>query len=321
VKKGIRVEIVLIRKVFSDFEQLQSAAKKWNLDFRQLDPGKLEGEVMILDSTAVQLGTVHFNRQLEQRGNTPKDYRTFAIPADYRQYFKWRDFKIRGNHFMLFPESGEIDAINYPGFKVFTFSLHKNLIQELNNQNRSSIPVPKSPEVLELSSHNMANLRQSASYLFKKAEENPRAIEKPVFRRLMLQEIPLLLLSSMRSPVSKPDSKKSRIRDIALKKATAYLNTCTTEFPTVYELCLIAGASQRTIEYAFKEKFGLTPQGYIKMQRLNKIHHALLKADPAKEKVMNIAHRSGITHFGQFAADYKNMFGVLPSVTLQTMGK
>lgn len=309
-------QIVLIRQVFNDLNKLYAAAERWSLNFIQLDPGKLEGEVMILDSKQVQLGTVNFNRQFKQAGETPKGYRTFAIPADSRQYFKWRDFKIRGNHFMLFPESGEIDAINYPGFKVFTFSLHENLIQELNTQNRSSIHVPKSPEVLELSSHNMANLRQSASYLFKKAEENPRVIEKPVFRRLMLQEIPLILLSSMRSPVSKPDSKKSRIRDIALKKATAYLNICTTEFPTVYELCLIAGASQRTIEYAFKDKYGVTPQDYMKKHRLNKIHSALTKADPTQNKVLEIAHQYGIWHLGQFATDYKKMFGELPSETL-----
>ena len=132
----------------------------------------------------------------------------------------------------------------------------------------------------------------------------------------MLQEIPLLLLSSMRSPVSKPDSKKSRIRDIALKKATAYLNTCTTEFPTVYELCLIAGASQRTIEYSFKEQYGLTPQGYIKYIRLNRVKKALQFSAPKTISINKVAEQHGFWHMGQFAGDYKKLFGELPSETL-----
>jgi AraC-like DNA-binding protein len=321
MKKKLAAEIQVIRQVFNDLEQLNSAAVKWRLDFRQLDAGKLEGEVMLLDSAKVQLATVNFNRQLEQRGYTPKGYRTFAIPADYRQFFKWRDFKIKGNHLMLFPESGEIDAINYPGFKVFTFSLHEDLIRIFITQERMPLYVPRSPEVLELSSPNMTNLRQATSYLFKKASQQPDIVGKLVFKRLMFYDVPSVLLSSIQTPVSKPKTKKSRIRDIALQKATAFLSTCTTDYPTVYELCLIAGASQRTLEYAFKDKFGLTPQAYMKKQRLNRIHHALIKADPAKNNVMEIAHKSGIRHLGQFAADYKKMFGISPSITLQAVEK
>ncbi len=86
LKEGVSEDIVFIREVFNDLEQLKLAAKKWRLNFRQLDAGTLEGEMMILDTGQVQLGTITVNRQFEQRGITPEGYRTFAIPADSKQY-------------------------------------------------------------------------------------------------------------------------------------------------------------------------------------------------------------------------------------------
>ena len=39
-------------------------------------------------------------------------------------------------------------------------------------------------------------------------------------------------------------------------------------------------------------------------------------ADPSNEKVANVANRWGFWHLGQFAADYREQFGELPSHTL-----
>lgn len=313
--------IVFIRQVFTDLVQLKTAADKWKLNFKQLDSGKLNGEMMILDTKHIQLGTVNFNRKFEQRGITPIGYRTFAIPADAAQFFKWRDYHIKDNYLMLFPASGEIDAVNYPGFKVFTFSLSEKLINVLLKDEEPSTKklLPDEPEVLALTSQSMKMLRQSVSYLFDEVVQNPKVIEKAAFKWLMLRDIPKVLLSSLQTPIPKPKAQKIRIRDISFKKAISYLDSCTTDFPTVYELCLIAGASQRTLEYAFKEKYGVTPQDYMKKQRLNKIHQALIYADPKQNKVLEIAHQFGVWHMGQFSIDYKKLFGVLPSETLRNI--
>ena len=316
-------QIVFIRQVFSDLDELYTAAERWSLNFTQLDPGKLEGEVMILDSKQVQLGTVNFNRQFKQAGETPKGYRTFAIPADEKQFFKWRNYTIKGNYLMLFPADGEIDAMNHPGFRVFTISLNIELIESIldSHQNNYSSLVPEKAKVLELFSHDMKIIRKLISYLFQKAVQNPKAIESKVFYRLMMCEIPSILLSSLQNPIQKPKAEKTRIRDISFKKAIAFLNSCTNDFPDIYQLCLISGSSQRTLEYAFKEKFGITPQNYIKKLRLNRLRKALKLADPKNTSVNTIAHHHGFRHLGQLSADYKKLFQELPSETLRERKK
>ena len=109
---------------------------------------------------------------------------------------------------------------------------------------------------------------------------------------------------------------KLRIRDIAVRKATSYIKSRSFDLPSVRELCLISGASQRTLEYGFKEKYGIGPKDFMKKQGLNNAHRLLKKANPKHAHVQHIAHQVGFWHMGQFGADYKKMFGELPSQTL-----
>ena len=65
---------------FDDFETFKKAASRWSLEFKQLDSGRFYGDITLLDSPQVQIGTTNLNRKLDQRGITPAGYRTFIIP-------------------------------------------------------------------------------------------------------------------------------------------------------------------------------------------------------------------------------------------------
>ena len=85
----------------------------------------------------------------------------------------------------------------------------------------------------------------------------------PYFQKIFIDEVPSLLLNNLIYHKSIPLLPGKRIRDISLKKAVDYLKSCEADMPTVKELCLIAGASQRTLEYAFEDKYGIGPKDYI----------------------------------------------------------
>jgi len=75
--------------------------------------------------------------------------------------------------------------------------------------------------------------------------------------------------------------------------------------------------SERTLEYAFLEKFKVTPKEYIKATRLNKVRTELLQNNSKDCKISTLALFHGFLHMGQFAADYKKWFGESPSETLK----
>ena len=102
----------------------------------------------------------------------------------------------------------------------------------------------------------------------------------------------------------------------ALIRVKDYLMSLTIDPVSIKDLCQIAGVSERTLQYTFQEYYGLTPNAYLKARRLNAVHSELKRSDPQSSSVINIASESGFWHMGQFAADYKKMFGCRPSETL-----
>ena len=104
----------------------------------------------------------------------------------------------------------------------------------------------------------------------------------------------------------------TRARDLARMRALDYIEAHPDDALTVRDLCLAAGVAQRTLEYAFREHFGVTPKTYLRATRLNGVRRELMRAPP-RTKIADVANRWGFWHMGQFAADYRRHFGELPS--------
>ncbi len=84
---------------------------------------------------------------------------------------------------------------------------------------------------------------------------------------------------------------------------------------SVAELSKESGASVRTLRRGFQERFGVSPKAYLLAQRLGGARRDLRSAGQ-RPLVTDIANSWGFWHMGQFAADYRVMFGELPSQTL-----
>ena len=60
---------------------------------------------------------------------------------------------------------------------------------------------------------------------------------------------------------------------------------------------------------------------YVNYIKLNTIRKELKHADPIKAKIVDIANNWGFWHMGQFATDYKRLFGELPKETIAGINK
>jgi AraC family ethanolamine operon transcriptional activator len=106
------------------------------------------------------------------------------------------------------------------------------------------------------------------------------------------------------------------LRRLGVDKALDYIRTGDPAKVKVADLCRIAGVSERSLEYGFREAVGLTPLRYIRHQRLHAARRALLAADAGEGSVTGIAHRLGFLELGRFATHYRRLFDELPSQTL-----
>jgi AraC-like DNA-binding protein len=84
----------------------------------------------------------------------------------------------------------------------------------------------------------------------------------------------------------------------------------------VSSLCEALGIPERTLRHVFGEQYGAGPTQVLRSRRLCQARLALRDA-PAGARVSEVAGRFGFWHLGQFAGDYRELFGELPSETLR----
>ncbi len=84
---------------------------------------------------------------------------------------------------------------------------------------------------------------------------------------------------------------------------------------SIGQLCVDSGASWRTLSRGFRERFGIGPKAYFNRLRLYRVKSDLL-AGSTSYGVADAANKWGFWHMGQFARDYRAMFGELPSETM-----
>jgi AraC-like DNA-binding protein len=88
-------------------------------------------------------------------------------------------------------------------------------------------------------------------------------------------------------------------------------------FPRVAEICAMLGVSDRTLRSVCGEHLGISPTGYLRLRRMSLVHRAFWRGASDAASVSEVARRYGFRHLGRFAADYRDLFGELPSASLQ----
>ena len=84
---------------------------------------------------------------------------------------------------------------------------------------------------------------------------------------------------------------------------------------SIDELCAELCVSRRYLEYAFSAAFGTSPSRYLRLLRLKEVRHRLQCPGDSTTVTLE-ATRLGFIHLGQFAVQYKQLFGQSPSTTL-----
>jgi AraC family ethanolamine operon transcriptional activator len=101
-----------------------------------------------------------------------------------------------------------------------------------------------------------------------------------------------------------------------LRRALEYLRTADVSRASVAHLCRVARVSERTLRYAFRDELDLSPLAFLRRSRLHAARRELMNAEGAVPRVTDVANRQGFLELGRFAADYRRLFGELPSETL-----
>jgi AraC family transcriptional regulator, ethanolamine operon transcriptional activator len=82
-------------------------------------------------------------------------------------------------------------------------------------------------------------------------------------------------------------------------------------------LCRATARTERVLQYVFREMYGVSPQAWFRVMKLNAIHRDLRSKGPGDVRITDVAMRWGFTHLGRFSGEYRRLFGERPIDTLR----
>lgn len=101
-----------------------------------------------------------------------------------------------------------------------------------------------------------------------------------------------------------------------MDRAISYIDENAPTLQNIGQISAALGANDRTLRRAFRDRFGVAPKTYLTAVRLDGVRRDFRRSTP-EISVVDVANRWGFWHMGEFAKDYRQVFGELPSVTLR----
>jgi AraC family ethanolamine operon transcriptional activator len=212
---------------------------------------------------------------------------------------------------LVFPTEGELEASTTAGFDVITLSIKEEDLLRLANamKLRNFVELMDSHEVFTCT-------RWDLDRLVSKVQKN--YFQQNVVNPFLIYEIMVQLIELILAGKSRQHTTKAVEKHLHIVSTVEELILCSADTPlTVKEICKAIGTSERTLQYAFNDTYQISPKSYINAVRLNAVHKELMHTASSELKISDIANAWGFWHMGQFAADYRKLFGKLPSETIR----
>lgn len=300
-----------------DLEELLGGIPDWGVDVRQLDCGPFHGKIERVQTAGAGITRISCSRLLDQRGTSPVDWRTIGFLDANCKCVNWCGREIFPTALFSFRPDGEFEAVSHPGFHVYLLTFkEEDLAIRAEAKGLGNVPFGSkcSESVVTLGLGSIqklrAKVRRTLQGLSGPAGSDPWLLAE------LWDEIPDQLVTLFGGASERVPRPSVRRRDRARSLAVRYISEFGCRPITVAELCRVTGVSDWTLDLAFREHFGVPPKTYLRATRLHWVQRELKSADPATTLIADVANRWGFWHMGQFARDYRKMFGELPSQTL-----
>ncbi len=307
----------LLRTEFSLVEQLCEAVRFWDLDFQPLGANSHRDRVGSFSQQrlgAYDVMHAGISTSIEQKVAAPANTISFAVLGAGVRRLWWRGGDDDSGAILVYRGGEEVRALTGPDFEVFTVTLSEDRLERLCEKFGLALPAfPLRPESFRPRLAVMQTLRLHIARLTASANDEAALLAKQVVELLVIN-----WLDETCEQVRRP-SMRSRDRAMRLCLERVEQKDWINLSPEL--LCETAGVSERTLQYAFRERFGLTPAAFLKARRLASTHRLLRQAKPAEQSVGDVAASLGFSHLSHFAEDYRRAFGELPSETMKRVAR
>ena len=291
---------------FDDFDHFAEQVGHTDMLHTQLDGGFFNGVLTQVIHGPVIVSTQKMNRTILQEGVGVKGYTTFLIPGNMEQDISWRKNRLTGNILGILHSNMEHSGITKSNLYATPVSIKEDFLMDTANLlgYPNFIKFIRDKETITIDVKYAQQIHQLVAFCCKHTSSDTS---------MLTYTIPKLIIKAISDSDPIDFFKKGNNRGIIFKKAQDIIHHNFEEPIDILSLCKEIGASERNLRYAFKEFSGLPPNKYVRYFKLNKVRKVIRTG--RVEKIIEAANQMGFWHTGQFAADYKKLFGEFPSST------
>ena len=151
------------------------------------------------------------------------------------------------------------------------------------------------------------------------ATETPDIFAMPEVGRSLEQQLIHLMVRCLTDGLSSTMSTGARRHDLIVARLEEFLDARADQPLYIAEICTALGVAERTLRAACEEHLGMGPIRYLTLRRMHLVRRALLRADPSKATVTQIATEYGFWELGRFSVAYRALFSESPSDSLRSL--
>jgi AraC family ethanolamine operon transcriptional activator len=317
-KESHLVQLSTANVISSDIDELTGWMGDWDSDWRQLETGRPHNRIEVIAGQHTVIQQVHLSHSIHQQGKAPSHLMTFGFPAN-QSVKSWDGREIPCPAMFDFNGTSGYDAVTRRDFFGVTVSFSK--VNILRIAERLKLPATQLigsnlPHLLTGENYPLEEFRQ---YLYGLCDSLPKAKAPNEHRRATAEldeELPIRLLTALAESKLEPHNLPLKVRQKGLRLAIDFIEANCQDQPSIPDICTATGLSWRSLDRAFKECLGIGPKRYLLNLRLAQARRQL-KSAPPRTKVVDIANDWGFWHMGDFAREYRKMFGESPAESIR----
>ncbi|MGB6020625.1 MAG: helix-turn-helix domain-containing protein [Sulfurimonadaceae bacterium] len=308
-----------MKRTFDDFSAMAEALRHWKIEIRQLEPREISDTLVQVKTGNLYIGQAQFSGITQQVGAIPPG-RTFAFHTGEDSQLLWRKKDVPLNTLMIFPPGADLDVVTKGSQNdPHTISVPEELLLSRLQESERTVyeELVASQDLVAVSAAEMEELQKVFDKYLQSVDDDPDLVHVKSFQTCLEEELLSALIEALLSDESLPFVEVTKNRDQIWRKLEEYIETNKHRPIKVSELSQTAGVSERNLYRCFNKRFGISPKAYLNKLRLNGARLDLKRSSTDEVKITDVANDWGFWHMGQFAADYRQLFGELPSETLQ----
>ncbi|HNT37626.1 MAG TPA: helix-turn-helix domain-containing protein [Rubrivivax sp.] len=298
-----------------DVDDIARSQRDWRLEYSQLSAGAYVGGLQHIQLEGLRLVSEWANRGLRQRGQLDTRTVGFAIALSASGYARFHGV-VAADESIMIGGGDDIDLTLAPDSLHVGIVVERGLLTELwrGSELQPWSQGRASQLCVQARPGHAAALVQTQLQRMRELSEDNAALRDAARLRRLRDALLLAWLEALPERLDAAAPKAARERRALVQRVCELAAPAPEPPPTLLEVCRRIGISPRKLEYCFQDVLGMSPRQYLRAARLNGVRRELRRGCDSRS-IADVASHWGFWHMSDFAADYKRLFGELPSQT------